>query len=199
MKKIFLVGFNKCGTRSFTHFFRRNGLRTCHWKAQGQTQTIAERIISNISITKDPLDGINDYTVYTDLTSLNRKCFIDIPAILPFLTESYPDAYYIFQHRSIERWIESRLNHSRFYSRFSKVFSQSDKEAIKTSWRDQFNSYRNYVRNRLAGHNYMEFQLETAPLQELTSFLAASYSLDSSHWAHKGETTNVQQQDGSAA
>jgi hypothetical protein len=190
--KIFLIGFNKCATRSFTFLFGRNGLSTCHWKVPGSDQTIAQRIISNASLGKPALDGISEYTVYSDMTFLDFHCFIDMPLILPLLNRSYPEAFYIFQYRAIDKWIESRVNHGTFMKRMSSVYSQPNTDALKDLMRKQFFYYKDYARTTLKGSRYMEFELESAPLDELVSFLQGTFCINTSFWTHKGETRKAQ-------
>lgn len=38
--KIFLIGFNKIGTTSFHRFFHAQGLRSIHWKLNGQSLAV---------------------------------------------------------------------------------------------------------------------------------------------------------------
>lgn len=186
--KIIFIGFNKCATRSFNELFRRNGLRSCHWKIPGEEQTIAEKIVSNISLARRSLAGLEHFVVFSDLTSLNKNCFIDMPLLLPFLIDDYPNSYFIYQYRSLDKWIESRLKHANFRKRSSQVLGGASESEVVDFWKNQFIIYRTYVRRRMEHCNYMEFELEAEPVNELASFLSQDYQVDVSHWSHKGKS-----------
>jgi hypothetical protein len=189
MPKIFLIGFNKCATRSFTEFFRRNGLKSCHWKIPGEEQTIAEKIVSNISLAKAPLSGLDKFTVFSDITCLRKEIYIDIPLILPFLINAYQFSYFIFQYRSIDKWIESRLKHASFLRRSSQVLGNASKSEVIDCWKQQYYAHSDYVRRTVPARcKYMEFELEAEPIDELIKFLSNDYSLNASCWPHKGKT-----------
>ena len=61
--RIFLIGHNKCGTRSFHKLLRKNGYSSIHYD-KGR---LARRIQANFTFSKPLLDGVDDYCGYTDM------------------------------------------------------------------------------------------------------------------------------------
>ena len=53
--RIFLIGYNKCGTRSFYKLLRKNGYSSIHYD-KGR---LARRIKANFTFSKPLLDGVD--------------------------------------------------------------------------------------------------------------------------------------------
>ena len=61
--RIFLNGFNKCGTTSFHDYFKANGITSVHWRAN----TLAMALHRNQLAGQPLLCGIEDWNAYTDM------------------------------------------------------------------------------------------------------------------------------------
>ena len=92
--KVFCIGFNKCGTSSLHELFIAHGLKSVHnsswwyWKD-----------ISNFRQYDCFTDGYERYTselIFPDLKNLENM---------------FPDAKFILQTRSLNKWLISRLKH----------------------------------------------------------------------------------------
>jgi hypothetical protein len=53
----FLIGHNKCGTRSFHKLLRKNGYSSIHY----DSGLLARRIQANLTFSMPLLDGVNGY------------------------------------------------------------------------------------------------------------------------------------------
>ena len=85
-KKIFAVGFNKSGTSSLDHVFKKFGLISFHGKHW--------RSCDNLALLR------------------TYDCFSDgIPADLEKLDRLFPESKFILQVRDLEGWLYSRLAH----------------------------------------------------------------------------------------
>ena len=90
--KVFCIGFNKCGTTTLHHFFVDNNLKSVHntwwwlWKKKSK---------------------FNDMQCFTDGYEYlkNKRQFPD----LKMLEEYFPDAKFIIQTRSLNKWLLSRM------------------------------------------------------------------------------------------
>ena len=61
-RRIFLIGHNKCGTRSFNKLLNKNGYSSIHYD-KGR---LAKRIQANFIFSRPLLDGVDQYCGYTD-------------------------------------------------------------------------------------------------------------------------------------
>ena len=64
--RIFLIGFNKCGTTSFHDYFTANGIASVHWRAN----TLAMALHRNRAEGRPLLEGIDRWTAYTDINCI---------------------------------------------------------------------------------------------------------------------------------
>ncbi|HEY8698306.1 MAG TPA: sulfotransferase [Rhizomicrobium sp.] len=105
--RIFQIGFNRCGTRTLSRFFRDNGLQTVHWD-EGR---LARRLFYNLEEGRPLIDGYADRDVFTDMEMLTSKVYLEGYKLFPILARENPDATFILNTRDRERWIQSRLAH----------------------------------------------------------------------------------------
>lgn len=99
--KVFVIGFNKCGTRSLHRYFSECGLDSCHGGAQSIDLTV--RIVRNIALGVPALRGIDHFDAYADIPAVQSQ--------FRQLDRDYPGSRFIFNVRDIDGWILSRLNH----------------------------------------------------------------------------------------
>ena len=64
--RIFLIGFNKCGTTSFHDYFTANGIASVHWRAN----TLALALHCNRAKGRPLLEGVDRWTAYTDMNCI---------------------------------------------------------------------------------------------------------------------------------
>ena len=132
---IFQIGFNRCATSSFTHFFNSNGYQAAHWRA-GKIAVGMELA----RLRDEPLlTYCKEFDVYTDMEKVNlwrlpklkwrypifwrylHEVNYDVAEKSPIyafkyfkkLDKQYPDSKFIFNTRNVDKWIESRLNLNR--------------------------------------------------------------------------------------
>ena len=115
--RIFLIGFNKCGTTSFHDYFKANGITSVHWRAN----TLAMALHRNQLAGQPLLSGIEDWTAYTDMicipgTPWERSNSDGMPLIegcrlFRELHQAYPEALFILNTRDPMQWVRSRLKH----------------------------------------------------------------------------------------
>ena len=113
--KIFLIGFNKCGTTSFHDYFKANNISSIHWRAN----TLAMTLKNNLAENKRLLEGVDMWTAYTDIIcipgspwgkSTSDHCeLIEGSRYFKYLHHDYPDALFILNTRDPFHWVRSRM------------------------------------------------------------------------------------------
>src|SRR5262245_6609297 len=131
--KIFLIGFNKTATTSLDGFFNGNGLRSIHW----DDGKLAVQMVQNAIAGRKILHGYDHkYVVYSDAMYLNDRICIEANFFYPTLDRDYPGSAFIYNTRSEEDWIESRLTHGAgfFLEKFKKIRNTDSVDQIVEHW-----------------------------------------------------------------
>tara|TARA_B100001248_G_scaffold261786_1_gene254278 strand:- start:1340 stop:1912 length:573 start_codon:yes stop_codon:yes gene_type:complete len=160
-KKILQIGFNRCGTRSITTFFKNNNIKSLHW----ENGLIAKRIFFNLQNGVKLLDGLNAI-VFTDMEWLVAPHFyFEAYKLFPLLYKQYPDAYFVLNYRNQNDWLKSRLNHfdGKYANRFMKTFGIDNERVLTEFWKKDWNRHHNRVRSFFSKNsaNYFEFDLDS--------------------------------------
>jgi len=190
-KKIFVIGFNKCGTSSFHHFFQQNGIRSLHWGGQNHEENGALILLKNFMLGRDILLGIDTYDAFSDLSYANDSIYIEGNRFFKELYSQYPKAYFILNTRPVDKWITSRLRHGAgsLKARSMKVYNCNEVELIDL-WKDQYLSHSEAVTSffNANGGALLEFDIESDSPQKLVEFLSPIGSFDASYWRQKNKT-----------
>lgn len=196
-KKVFQIGFNKCGTRSLQQLFSKSGVPSVHWRRN----ELAIAIARNKAAFLDPVKGYEEFGFYSDMECVNPKnkkiCLIEAYKFYDYFFQWYPQAYYILNTRNVESWIKSRLNHGEgsyveFY-RYHYGFNSTD--AVIEKWRlDWFEHHHNVVKffydkpGRL-----LIFDIEKDDPQKIVDFVSSDFELDPKNYTHQGDTKKIRQ------
>lgn len=196
--KIFFLGFNKCGTKTFHHFFEKNGLRSSHHARKtrifGKTfnkTKVAGIIQRNVIAGRNSLRGLRHYDVFSDMNEVTEHGFIEAARYFPHFAQDYPDAYFIFNDRPLERWIASRLGHVNgpygdFPGRYASALGVA-REDLPEIWTRQYAHHKAEVFQFFKGHpRFLHFDIIRDGPEEMRAFLAPDYALDARHWKHRG-------------
>ena len=132
--RIFIIGFNRTGTKSLDKFFSKNGLSTKHWD-QGR---IARKIKHNFLDGKPLLKDYNDCLVFSDMEDYKRLNYAHIDYFKE-LYNQYPDSKFILNIRNINNWIESRNNHLKgwYVIELCKIIG-CNKNELNKRWKKEF-------------------------------------------------------------
>ena len=112
LPKVFVIGHNKCGTRSICKLFDDNSYKSLHW----DSNRIANRIRRNFYLSQPLLSGIKDVNIYSDMESIMGDSSIEAHPfyayrLFPLLDLQYPNSLFIYNYRVKNEWIRSRINH----------------------------------------------------------------------------------------
>jgi hypothetical protein len=148
MKKIFQIGFNRCGTRSLCSFFEQNDLKSIHF----DKGNIAKTIYKNSRINKPLLSEYEDYDFISDMEFVSNEMIIPGYKYFIKLNEQY-DSVFILNIRNINDWINSRLKHSSgsYLIRYMNNLNKNKQEVIeywKEDWYNHINALKNYFKDK---------------------------------------------------
>jgi hypothetical protein len=141
--KIFLIGFNKCGTTSIHRYFVANGIRSVHW----DKGMLARRIFQNIASGAPLLTGYESFDAFTDMEWTDERGVYHLEAykLFPYLAAQYPDALFILNTRDRESWIRSRLRQPNYAARARKYHRVTSNEQLADIWRADWDRHHRRV------------------------------------------------------
>lgn len=185
--KIFLIGFNKCGTTSFHKFFHAQGLKSWHFKLKDKYLAVeASRSTDVVSCRKTFAHG----QVFSDFTYFTEETFLEPLDMYGLWRMAFPDAYFILNSRDVDSWLNSRMNHrgGTFFSRYM-LFSEQTKDEVLIEWRNKFQSHTENVLSFFENdERFCHFMVGQDDIDKIVSFLAPDYSLSAGMFNHVNST-----------
>jgi hypothetical protein len=205
--KIFYIGMQRCGTKSFGEFFKKNGYKVCswqqsakyHWPSLGYEGRYLDIIQSN---------EFQSFEVFEDGPFYS-------PEFVKFIYNYVEDSYFVYFHRPPEDWYKSMISHSHgmtlgnvtrhcyFYNRLHELHFIQDEigtsvkklplVGMKNHYVEQYEIHRHKIRSFFSGTSDNRFF--SAPLysQEKWKQLANAFDLNLAHMedlhAHKSKKT----------
>ena len=185
--RIFQIGFNKCGTRTFHHFFKKNGLRCIHWEGG----KLARAMIANHLNGRPILTGYEDFDVFSDMEALTNDFAFEAFKLFTHLAAEYPDSIFILNSRDREAWVKSRLNHAGglYARRWKSVAGVQEDSEIADLWRADWDHH--YARAAAffadGRHRCIPVNIDTEGAAKLCDNIP-DYKLDPRHFIHRGAT-----------
>ena len=159
--RIFLIGHNKCGTRSFHKLLRKNGYSSIHYD-KGR---LARRIQANFTFSKPLLDGVDGYCGYTDMELCGEFYAY---RLFPLLDLQYPGSCFIYNTRDVSRWVDSRMNHRKgkyaraYLDRMRRAFDDPSLtlEDLRQHWEEAWQRHDLDLKRYFAGRsNFFAFNI----------------------------------------
>lgn len=196
INKIFIIGFNKCGTRTLHHFFKNNGLASCHYKCENENKNkknIASQIYKNKYENKLLLDGIDHYDVYSDMENIYSNTLLYAQYLFKELDTQYSNSKFILNTRNVEKWLTSRQKHPHGEGKYVEICKEklglSNEEILKhweKEWYDHHIDVIEYFIDR--PNNLLIFDIEQETPDKIVDFFKEHIELDSSKYSHRGKT-----------
>jgi hypothetical protein len=193
VKRIFVIGLNRCGTVSFHRFFLRNRIKSAHYAANLENKKInlAKLLINNLTIGHEPVRGLEEIIAFSDMSYADNTVYIDGSRLYKSIYEYYSDSYYILNVRDVENWLRSRFNHKNgsLAVRSCSIYGCSSEE-LREIWRAQFVKHEEDVLNFFShnGGNLLYFDIEKDDPKAIRTFLQKDYDVDTRHWRHEHRT-----------
>ena len=190
-RRIYVIGFNRCGTRSLTTAFKQAGIGCVHWdrnqlmlailsdlRCNGRINLSAHYPGSNafLDLIHVPEHGEPGEHILAEGTLLHQQ-----------LIDSDPDAYFILNTRSVESWLASRCRHLNgsfleIYRRhLSKIHNRTfSVDDVLLEWRRMWHQAHAEILSRFQREPKLRglvFDIENTPYDALKQFLAEDYTL----------------------
>lgn len=199
--RIFIIGFNRCGTRSLDGFFKGNGFRTLHWQGGRLAKSIYARFwawANRAKPAENPLLLGPEYDrvqVFSDMESV-RSSTHDLHAYKLFkeFDAQYPGSKFILNLRDKQGWLASRAAHNggRYLAKYKKIYGVARKQQVLQRWAAEWDAHlaavRAHFRTR-AGKDFLEFHIEHDDANKLVEFLRADHPrITARHYKHVGKS-----------
>jgi hypothetical protein len=184
MSKVFIIGFNKTGTRTLHNYFDKNGVPSLHW----EYGRLAKRIKYNFENNKPLLEGYSKYKVYGDMEDHFNFNYAHI-TYFKELDKQYPNSKFILNIRNIDTWIKSRNLHmnGKYREYFCYKLKITTKE-LNDIWRTHYyEHYNNVIEYFKDTNKLLIFDIEKDKVDKLNNFLD-EYQLNDKLYTHEGKT-----------
>jgi len=188
--KIFVIGFNRCGTTSLHMLFRKNGITALHYHGPEKSFIVPAQLSLNLSLGRPLISGLNRWTAFSDLGMASQRLVFEGARLFRQLHAEHPDAYFILNTRPVGKWIKSRLAHmqGRYVRNFAEAMGQPESK-MPQIWRKQQAAHHGEVRDYFAGHDrFLEFDIEADDPRAVQTLLAPDFRIDVTHWALRNAT-----------
>jgi hypothetical protein len=148
--KVFGVGLNKTGTKSLTEACRLLGFTTMHFTAPAWPPHLTDEVAArNVREGRDPLAGMPEVAAH--------DAFFDVRFVeryFPELDAHHPDSRFIYHHRRLDSWLDSRERHVRRNIAAAEAgqprssWLTIDRDGWAEEWRAQRERVRSHFRGR---------------------------------------------------
>jgi len=191
-KKVFVIGFIKCGTTSFHRLFSGSGLRAAHWRTD--EAFLACTIFANMALRRNLLTGLTRFDAFTDIIYLDEQTYLEANVLFPTLHAENPDALFILNTRDREKWLASRLSHgagqSRSMIRRTMAALRASQEDVVAFWSRQWDDHHAAVRAFFADKDtFVEFDIDKDSPEKLVRFFEGhGMTLKAAAWGQHNVT-----------
>ena len=203
--RIFLIGFNKCGTTSFHDYFSANGISSVHWRAN----TLALALHQNNQNGRPLLSGMERWTAYTDMNCIpgspwdasnsTGQPLIEGCRFFRELHRDYPDALFILNSRDPLQWVRSRMKHDG--GRFAKAYLTAlandgihNKRQLKQRWLEDWHIHHSEVLRHFHQNttkNFLLFHISETPVKKLNRFLDRHFYIKYRQFPHHHRSSKL--------
>jgi hypothetical protein len=185
LPRVFVIGFNKCGTRTIHHYFESNGYRSAHWD-KGE---LAATVFRNLIDSRPLITGYEAYSVFSDMECISGRFAMEAYKLYPYLSTAYPDSLFILNTRDVDKWIESRLGHGDggYANKWKRIFKVKSNAELIRCWREDWERHHHNVERYFAGSpfRFLKFNIET-DLPEKINAVLPEYRLDVAKFERRG-------------
>lgn len=183
LPRVFVIGFNRCGTRTIHWYFKSNGYESVHWD-EGR---LANAIFRNLTDGAPLLKGYERYSVFSDMENIVRGTFaFEAYKLYPYLSVQYPDSLFVLNTRSVDGWVKSRLGHGSggYAKKWKQLLHAANEEELTSLWRQDWERHHENVERYFSSGQYrfLKFDIESDSPEKINSVLP-EYQLDTAKYA----------------
>lgn len=159
--KVFEIGFNKCGTRSFCQFLNNHRMRAAHWEEGALAQSLLRAIHSGTK----PFEEFRDFQVFSDIMLANERTWVEGRVFFRELDEWFPGSIFVAIKRDRESWITSRKNHAngKLLRNYCKFFEVDESVALndwRVAWDSHWRQLDEYFRGGYTSSSFVVIDLD---------------------------------------
>lgn len=200
--RIFLIGFNKCGTTSFHDYFLANGITSVHWRAN----TLALALHRNHTTERPLLEGIDRWTAYTDMNCIpgspwgqsnsDTAPLIEGCRYFRELHRDYPESLFILNTRDPFDWLRSRLQHDQgqFAAAYQRALASEgirNQRQLQRRWLVDWYQHHAEVLSYFqakAPRQLLTFHIKATPVAKLNRFLRPHFPISQRRFPHNHQS-----------
>jgi hypothetical protein len=188
--RVFVIGFNKCGTTSFAHLFEKSGMKVAKnkYKSGNILHNFAKRMQKNVEAGKAILTGIDDYDAYMDIELSRFHAHIEGIFYFDTIDAQYPGSKFILNIRDKEKWLHSRANHGdgRYLAKYVASAGLSSRDEALAVWSKAWDDHLARVQNHFAvtPSKLLVFDIEKDDPAKIAAFLPER-TIQVRHWGQR--------------
>lgn len=184
MNKIFIIGFNRTGTRTLHNYFDKNGIMSLHWEYGRLAKRIKYNFENNIPL----LTGYDKYIVYSDMEDHYNYNYAHI-TYFKELDKQYSNSKFILNIRNVDNWIKSRNNHMDGKYKDYFIFRLGmTLDELNVKWKEEYYQHYNNVVNYFKDTDkLLIFDIEKDKVNKINYFFK-DLKLNSKYYTHIGKT-----------
>lgn len=197
LPRVFVIGFNKCGTTSLHALFKRAGHRCAHFKykkADGSNVKLAEAIFANREAGQPLLTGLERARVFSDMELNGAERRLEAYTLFREFDEQYPGSRFILNLRDKDKWLRSRMNQGNggYAAKQMQTKGADSREALTAIWSREWDEHLAAVRAYFADKpgRLVEFNIETDEPRKLVEAFPG-YGLDEGHWGKRNANPRI--------
>ena len=192
--KIFIIGFNRCGTRTLHYFFKDNNLKSIHWDNNNLVDVFenniknGNKLLENGKTINKKVNSNCNYgeaTVFSDMTKhvINK----DAKDYYKRLDKDYPNSKFILNIRDVNKWIQSRIKHANGSVLNEQMnFHNCDEKQIEIIWKNMYEKHirdvNDYFKNRKS--DLCIYDIENDTIDKIIEFLKNDFILNKKYYKH---------------
>lgn len=191
LPRVFVIGFNKCGTTSLHAMFKRAGHRCAHFKfkkADGSNVKLADAIFANRDAGLPLLTGLERARVFSDMEVNGVERRLEAYTLFRELDAQYPGSRFILNLRDKDKWLRSRLNQGNggYAEKQMKTKGAESREELLAIWSREWDAHVAGVREYFADKpgRLVEFNIEADDPQKLVEAFP-DYGLSAENWGKR--------------
>ncbi|HEX3663653.1 MAG TPA: sulfotransferase [Rhizomicrobium sp.] len=185
LPRVFVIGFNRCGTRTIHWYFKSNGYQAVHWDEGNLANAMFRNLVESLPL----LAGYESFSIFSDMELITRDFAFEAYKLYRYLDAAYPNSVFILNTRDADKWISSRLEHGNggYARKWKRLLHVTTDDELITHWRDDWNAHHRNVDKYFSGSQtrFLKFNIETDQPQKLNDALP-EYTLDLGKYAPQG-------------
>jgi hypothetical protein len=183
--KIFVVGFNKCATRTLHGYLAGNRIPAIHW----DYGRLATTMVRNALAGRRLLHGYDHrYRAFSDMILLTDRICVEGNAFFRTLDRDYPGSRFIYNTRSLEDWIQSRIGHrdGSYLRRYKSVLNTDDDAVVIDHWKTVRSRFEHDLYSYFSGRDdLLVFDIAKDEPDSIGAFIGAPLDAVHYRWMNK--------------